>query len=71
MTSPSIPLFDDLPDDTATSQAYREKLTAERLTAEFASPLNGNNLRRPLKAARVEQGNLLEEVKPAAQSRLW
>lgn len=68
---PSIPLFDDLADDTATTREYREKLDAERLTAEFASPLNRNNLRRKLKAARVEQTSLLEVTERAAQERLW
>lgn len=62
-----VPLFDDLDADTG----YSDRLEADRLTAEFQSPLNGGNLRRPLKAARVEQGEMFKAPEGARQERMF
>jgi len=47
LDEPSIPLFDDLASDVAESnRLYSERLTGDRLTAEFRAPLSSTRRNR-------------------------
>lgn len=60
----SVELFapDDLQTVEAAAREDRARLEADRLSAEFRSPLHRNNLRRALKRARAAENLFGREI---------